>query len=165
MAHGPGENGDGVVALPSGGIDRRHVAAMAAEQTTGDLLDTWAFFRDEFEAGAQEVLASELARRGASLEEPVLERYRERRRGEVLATRDARLARCRYCGRLAPNGLTVRFYLLLLIPIWSTTIHFCDAHEGEVSRLTSRIARWLSNLLWGVRYARVRAAVAGAGAG
>ena len=56
----------------------------------------------------------------------------------------------------------MRFYLLLLIPIWSMTIHFCDAHEVEVSRLTSRIARWLSNLLWGVRYARVRAAIAGA---
>jgi hypothetical protein len=81
----------------------------------------------------------------------------------VLTTREANVARCRYCARLAPNGLTVRFYLLLLIPIWSTTVHFCDAHEAEVSRLTSRIGRWLSNLLWGVRYARVRAAVASAG--
>ena len=78
-----------------------------------------------------------------------LEAYRERRGGEVLKTRDARPARCRYCSRLAPNGLTVRFYLLLLVPIWSTTIHFCDAHEGEVSRLTARLARGLSNFLWG----------------
>ena len=145
------------------GIDRRHVAAMAAEQTTGDLLDTWAFFRDEFELEAQNVLAAELARRGIAVDEPTLTAYRARRRSEVLTTREASIARCRYCARLAPNGLTVRFYLLLLIPIWSTTIHFCDAHEAEVSRLTSRIARWLSNLLWGVRYARVRAvAVAGA---
>ena len=148
------------MALPSAGIDRRHVAAMAAEQTTGDLLDTWAFFRDEFELEAQNVLAAELARRGISIDEPALTAYRARRRGEVLATREANVARCRYCAKLAPNGLTVRFYLLLLIPIWSTTIHFCDAHDAEVSRLTSRIARWLSNLLWGVRYARVRAAVA-----
>ncbi len=91
-----------------------------------------------------------------------LEAYRERRGGEVLKTRDARPARCRCCSRLAPNGLTVRFYLLLLVPIWSTTIHFCDAHEGEVSRLTARLARGLSNLLWGVRYARVRAGAPGA---
>jgi hypothetical protein len=144
--------------LPSAGIDRRRVAAMAAEQTTGDLLDTWAFFRDEFEVDAQQVLAAELGRRGIPLDEPALTAYRARRRGEVLSTRGTDVARCRYCARLAANGLTVRFYLLLLIPIWSTTIHFCDAHEGEVSRLTSRIARWLSNLLWGVRYARVRAA-------
>ena len=149
------------MASPNEGIDRRHVAALAAEQTTGDLLDTWAFFRDEFELEAQNVLAAELARRGISMDEPALTAYRARRRGEVLATRDADVARCRYCAKLAPNGLTVRFYLLLLIPIWSTTIHFCDAHEAEVSRLTSRIARWLSNLLWGVRYARVRAAVVG----
>ena len=141
------------------GIDRRRVAAMAAEQTTGDLLDTWAFFREEFEDGAQDVLAAELARRGVSLNDRDLSAYRERRRTEVLTSRDA-LARCRYCARLAPNGLTVRFYLLLLIPIWSTTIHFCDAHEGEVSRLTARLARWLSNLLWGIRYARVRAGAA-----
>jgi hypothetical protein len=153
------------MAAPSSDIDRRRVAAMAAEQTTDDLLDTWAFFRDEFEVGAQDVLAAELARRGVSIDERALTAYRERRRGEVLATPDARVARCRYCARLAPNGLTVRFYLLLLIPVWSTTIHFCDAHEGEVSRLTSRIARWLSNLLWGVRYARVRADMAAATAG
>ena len=138
------------------GIDRRRVAAMAAEQTTGDLLDTWAFFRDEFEDGAQAVLASELACRGVSLDGADLAAYRERRRAEVLTVRDT-FARCRYCARLAPNGLSVRFYLLLLIPIWSTTIHFCDAHEGEVSTLTARLARWVSNLLWGVRYARVRA--------
>jgi hypothetical protein len=138
------------------GIDRRRVAAMAAEQTTGDLLDTWAFFRDEFEDGAQAVLAAELARRGVSLDAADLAAYRERRRAEVLTIRDA-LARCRYCARLAPNGLSVRFYLLLLIPIWSTTIHFCDAHETDVSTLTARLARWVSNLLWGVRYARVRA--------
>ena len=150
------------MSAPSPNIDRRRVVAMAAEQTTGDLLDTWAFFRDEFEAGAQDVLAAELARRGVSLDEGTLAGYREQRRGEVLATPDARVARCRYCARLAPNGLTVRFYLLLLIPVWSTTIHFCDAHEREVSRLSSRIARWLSNLLWGVRYVRVRAAMAGA---
>jgi len=142
---------------PSAGIDRRRIAAMAGELTTDDLLDTWAFFRDEFEAGAQEILATELTRRGVAVGERELETYRERRRGEVLKTRDARLARCRYCSRLAPNGLTVRFYLLLLVPIWSTTIHFCDAHEDEVSRLTARLARWLSNLLWGIRYARVRA--------
>jgi hypothetical protein len=149
------------MASPNAEIDRRHVAAMAAEQTTGDLLDTWAFFRDDFELEAQDVLAAELARRGISIDESTLTAYRTRRRSEVLATREAAVARCRYCAKLAPNGLTVRFYLLLLIPIWSTTIHFCDAHEAEVSRLTSRIARWLSNLLWGVRYARVRAAVAG----
>src|SRR5215510_13985008 len=150
------------MAAPSPDIDRRRVAAMAAEQTTGDLLDTWAFFRDEFEVSAQNVVAAELARRGVSLDERALAAYRARRGAEVLATSDARVARCRYCARLAPNGLTVRFYLLLLIPVWSTTIHFCDAHEREVSRLSSRIARWLSNLLWGVRYARVRAAMAGA---
>jgi hypothetical protein len=143
-------------------MDRRHVAALAAEQTTGDLLDTWAFFRDEFELEAQHVLAAELTRRGVGVDEEALTAYRARRRGEVLTTRESEVARCRYCAKLAPNGLTVRFYLLLLIPIWSTTIHFCDAHEVEVSRFTSRIARWLSNLLWGVRYARVRAAVAGA---
>ena len=151
------------MASSNAGIDRRHVAAMAAEQTTGDLLDTWAFFRDEFELEAQNVLAAELARRGITVDEATLTAYRARRRGEVLTTREANVARCRYCARLAPNGLTVRFYLLLLIPIWSTTVHFCDAHEAEVSRLTSRIGRWLSNLLWGVRYARVRAAVASAG--
>jgi len=150
------------MAAPSPDIDLRHVAAMAAEQTTGDLLDTWAFFRDEFEVGAQDVVAAELARRDVSLDERALAAYRERRRGEVLVTPDARVARCRYCARLAPNGLTVRFYLLLLIPVWATTIYFCEAHEGEVSRLTARMARWLSNLLWGVRYARVRAAMAGA---
>src|SRR5262249_39886127 len=106
------------MSAPSPNIDRRRVAAMAAEQTTGDLLDTWAFFRDEFEAGAQDVLAGELARRGVSLDERALAAYREQRRGEVLAAPDARVARCRYCARLAPNGLTVRFYLLLLIPVW-----------------------------------------------
>ena len=142
---------------PHAGLDRRHVAAMAAEQTTGDLLDTWAFFRDDFEAAAHEVLAAELARRGVRLDETALAAYRERRRGEILTTRDERLARCRYCGRLAANGLSVRFYLLLLIPVWSTTIHFCDVHEGEISRVTSQLARWLSNLLWGIRYAHVRA--------
>ena len=141
----------------SAGLDRRRIAAMAAEMTTDDLLDTWAFFRDEFESGAQEILAAELGRRGVAVGERELSAYRERRRAEVLTTRDAGLARCRYCSRLAPNGLTVRFYLLLLVPIWSTTIHFCDAHEGEVSRLTARLARWVSNLLWGIRYARVRA--------
>jgi len=142
---------------PSAGLDRRRIAALAAEMTTDDLLDTWAFFREEFEAGAQEIFAAELARRAVPVGEREMEAYRERRRGEVLKTRDERPARCRYCSRLAPNGLTVRFYLLLLVPVWSTTIHFCDAHEGEVSRLTARLARWLSNLLWGIRYARVRA--------
>ena len=58
---------------------------------------------------------------------------------------------------LVLNGSYRLGYLLLLIPIWSTTIHFCDAHEGEVSTLTARLARWVCNLLWGVRYARVRA--------
>ena len=135
---------------------------MAGEMATDDLLDTWAFFREEFEAGAQEILAAELGRRSVDVGERELDAYRERRRAEVCKTRDERPARCRYCSRLAPNGLTVRFYLLLLIPIWSTTIHFCDAHEGEVSRLTARLGRFLSNLMWGMRYARVRAGTTGA---
>ena len=78
-----------------------------------------------------------------------LEAYRERRGGEVLKTLDARPARCRYCSRLAPNGLTVRFYLLLLVPIWSTTIHFCDAHEGEVSRRLADLAAGRHRLIEG----------------
>ena len=28
---------------------------------------------------------------------------------------------------------------------------------SEIARGTSRLARWLSNLMWGIRYARVRA--------
>jgi hypothetical protein len=145
---------------PPDGLDRRQVAATAAEMATDDLLDTWAFFREEFEAGAQEILAAELARRGVAAGERELDAYRARRRAEVLTARDARPARCRYCPRLAPNGLTVRFYLLLLVPVWSTTVHFCDAHEAEVSRLSARLGRFLSNLLWGIRYSRVRAGAA-----
>src|SRR5262249_26974413 len=67
------------MAASDAGIDRRHVAAMAAEQTTGDLLDTWAFFRDEFELEAQNVLAAELARCGVAVDEPTLTAYRARR--------------------------------------------------------------------------------------
>src|SRR5262249_56196570 len=105
------------MAAPSPALDLRHVAAMAAEQTTDDLLDTWAFFRDELEVSAQNVVAAELARRGVSLDERALAAYRARRGAEVLATSDARVARCRYCARLPPHGLPPRFSLLLLLPL------------------------------------------------
>ena len=39
------------------------------------------------------------------------------------------------------------------------TVHYCEQHEGEVTRLAARLVRWISNLLWGVRFETLRPAL------
>jgi hypothetical protein len=72
-----------------------------------------------------------------------------------MRTRGDRFARCRYCGRFAEKGLVVRFYLLYVIPLVSTTIHFCETHEQDVHTVVGQAVRWLSNALWGIRFSFV----------
>lgn len=154
-----GGSGVGLGRPPHGWLDPERVRWTVARTETRDLLDAWALLDEEFESDALAIFARELAARGVSTTERARRAYRKRRLSEVLTTRHGAPARCQICGRLAVRGLVVRFYLLLVIPLGSATVPYCEAHEEDVAVPAGRLLRWLSNLVWGARWKIVDAGV------
>jgi len=125
--------------------------------TAAELLDNWALSGAELAPETLRLFETELKRRGIGVSAEDRNLWRARRRREVLTTHGGQVARCRSCGRLAGRAYVIAFDLLLARPLGSLTLYHCEAHEPTLVSAVVRIARSLSNLLFGVRSWWIRA--------
>lgn len=110
-------------------FDPERVRASAQNASTEDLMDRIAFWRDELEPAAVEIIAAELRRRG--IQPDAVEAHRQAREAAGVCRIDGTVCKCSFCDRPACERRWGWHWLRGWFPVLPCRYAYCEVHCGE----------------------------------